>query len=108
MNKRIARVESTHLGNEDHGIFTAMLHVNYGGSVQGVGGYVLGDHASDFIQGVLCACGVDSWEKVKGRTILVLTDGESFGAAVLGIENLPTEPGERFLFADWQAKARSR
>ena len=43
------------------------------------------------------ACGVQTWEKLVGRTIYVLTDPSR---RVVGIENLPTEPGERFLFAE--------
>ena len=35
--KQIAKIESTHLGYEDHGILTAHLYVDYGGSHQGIG-----------------------------------------------------------------------
>jgi hypothetical protein len=111
-SRKIAKVESTMLGYEDHGILTAMLHVSYGGSGQGVGGYGLDGYdetlkrrvgvafGMEWVARVIRACGVRSWEDVKGRTIHVLTDGDSFFAQVIGIENLPTEPGERFVFAD--------
>ena len=32
-----AKITSTHLGQEDHGIFTAWLQLDYGGSGQGFG-----------------------------------------------------------------------
>lgn len=101
--REIAKIERTHLGLEDHGILTGMLHVTYGGSAQGVGGYDLrtGSAAAVFIERTLRACGVRTWEALKGRTIYVLTDESR---RVVGIENLPTEPGERFLFADIYAE----
>lgn len=109
--KEIAKIESTMLGYEDHGILSTMLFVNYGGSSQGVGGYALDSYdkeakrrigtayGCEFIIRTMKACGVDSWEKVKGRTIYVLKENDSWGK-VLGIENLPTERGNRFIFAD--------
>lgn len=112
MHKEIAKIESTFLGVEDHGIFTAMLNVNYGGSGQGIGGYSLDDYdperktrigtafGAEFIKRVLGVCGVSEWEKVKGRTIFVLRQSEGFGSKVLGIASLPTEGNETFLFQD--------
>lgn len=96
--REIAKVESTMLGFEDHGMLTGYLHVNYGGLAQGVGGYQLLDVAGRWLIGVLRACGVTSWEQVKGRTIYVLKDPDT--RRVEGIEPLPTEPGTRFIFAD--------
>lgn len=115
--QEIAKVESTRLGYEDHGIFTCSLHVTYGdGLHQGIGQACLDDKplegpgekrrgtafGHEWIARILRACGVDCWEKLPGRTIFVLTNPEKTGfqKEVLGIENLPTEPGERFLFAD--------
>lgn len=112
MHKEIAKIESTSLGTEDHGIFTAMLRVNYGGSSQSIGGYSLDEYDPDlkrrvgtafgleFIKRVLGVCGVTEWEKIKGRTIFVLRQSEGFGAKVLGIASLPTEGNETFLFQD--------
>lgn len=113
MGERIAKIERTHLGYEDHGIFTLYLHVSYGTSGQGVGGYSLDAPPADsgrkrqgtaygmeHIIRVIRACGVGSWEEVQGRTIIVYTDGDDWNAKVVGIGPLPTEPGEKFLFAD--------
>lgn len=134
MRKDIAKIKSTFLGVEDHGILTCFLHVDYGSGGQGIGGYSLDeptwgtddgfvvgsrpdDHTArfagrrgtdfgmEFVRRVIKACGVDSWEKVTGRTIYVLQDlpegSSALGTSkVLGIENLPTEPGEQFIFAD--------
>lgn len=125
MRQDIAKITGTMLGYEDHGILTCMLTVEYGGgSGQGIGGYCLDTPVKDdgrfvcrvgtaygmeFVARVLRACGVDKWEDVKGRTIYVLQDlpeGEAaWGTSrVVGIENLPTERGERFIFADLAAE----
>lgn len=122
MRQDIAKITGTSLGYEDHGILSCMLTVTYGGGAcQGVGGFSLdtpykdanGKHLGrvgtgygmEFVARVMRACGVSSWEKINGRTIYVLQDGEPgesmLGSSrVLGIENLPTEPGERFIFAE--------
>lgn len=127
MEKRIAKITSTSLGFEDHGIFTTWLHVDYGGSCQGIGGRAFavpgldgappvatGGAFGDYIIRVLRACGVREWDRLVGRTIYALFDdgdGASMHDQPIGIENLPTENGETFLFADVcgaPAKKRTR
>lgn len=70
-----AKITGTMLGIEDHGILTAMLYLDYGGTAQGFGGYQLDRYVegqrrrvgtaagSQFILGVLNALGVDRREK---------------------------------------------
>ena len=120
MHKTIAKITGTFLGaSEDtHGIFTAQIGVSYGsdsGTEQTVGGYNLGRDRSGFtaafIRGVLAAAGVESWEQLKGRTVLVLTedDPDTTGGAnpILGIAPLPTERGLPFLFSELADQYRS-
>ena len=124
--KDIAKIRSTMLGYEGHGILTVMLDVEYGGgSCQGVGGYGLDEPRRDddgkfvgrfgtafgmeFVCRTMRACGVERWEDLPGRTIFVLQDlpeGSSpLGTSrVMGIENLPPEPGERFVFHELSAE----
>ncbi len=82
MDIKNAVIESTTLGIEDHGVFTAMIHLDYGDcGHQGFGGYCLGmppdsdkpsgPAASHFIQRVLQIAGVASWEKLPGCSIRV-------------------------------------
>lgn len=119
----IAKIKSTTLGFEDHGPLTFMLHCDYGGSAQGVGGFVLSTGsmhdasrlptspigaplAIDWVARVILACGVDRWEQLPGLTIYVLfRNGDKYGAPI-GIENLPTERGERFLFESQRARVQ--
>lgn len=111
VEKKIAKVTGTFLGWEDHGMFTCSLTLDYGHSGQGAGFYQLStyDPATDrqvgtaegleFVIRLLRACGVSSWERLVGRTVFAhATSGK-----VLGIEPLPTEPGEAFFFDDlWE------
>jgi hypothetical protein len=120
MNERIAKIESTMLGREDHGIWTAFLFVSYGGSSQGIGGYCFdgpihdddgkflrragGAFGMEWIMRATEACGVDSWEEMRGRTILVYFEDDGFFSPPIGIGPLPTEPGKPFMFADLTAE----
>ncbi len=86
METKNARIESTHLGMEDHGFFTFYLMLDYGGSGQGAGGYCLdiwnddenskGDAnqlAKSFliIKEIMKTVGVEKWEDLKGKHIRV-------------------------------------
>lgn len=112
--EQIAKVERTFLGFEDHGLFTLTLSLDYGGSGQGAGmacldspvkdesGRFLGREGTklghDYIIGVIKAFGVDSWEQIKGRTVIALRE-PGYNGSVVGIRPLPTEPGTEFIFA---------
>lgn len=112
MHEAIAKIESTHLGYEDHGIFTLLLNVNYGGSGQSIGFHSLDNpsptgkgrvgtrYGMEYIMRVMSACGVSKWEDVKGRTIIVLKRDNSWHSEILGLKPLPTENGKSFLFSD--------
>jgi len=110
--RQVAKIEKTSLGYEDHGIFTAWAYVTYGFASQGIGGYALSAYdknskeqvgtryGMEWIIRFLRACGVDSWEKLQGRTVYALFADPGAHGLVVGIEPLETEPGESFIFAD--------
>ena len=82
-----ATITRTMLGVEDHGIFTFMLTLDYGGTGQGAGGYSLDEfvkdesagrgrrvgtaYGMDLIMAVLKVVGVEKWEDLKGEHIRV-------------------------------------
>jgi len=111
---QIAKITGTFLGaNEDsHGILTATLTVDYGtrGGGQRIGGYNLSTKTSafgmQFVNALMDAAGASSWEELKGKTILVITDGKQ--GPVIGIQNLPTERGRRFIFDELTAQYTTR
>lgn len=96
----LARIASTFLGTEDHGIFTATLQLDYGHTGQGAGSYDLrhGDAAAKFVQGVCRVLAVDSWEKVPGHQVYALVDNDGHGM-VRGLRSLPFVCDAEFLFA---------
>ena len=61
-----ARIDSTFLGKEDHGIPSFNVGLDYGGSHQGFGGYDLRFYGIKPIMRILEVLGVESWEKLKG------------------------------------------
>lgn len=82
---RNAVITGTMLGVEDHGILTAFLYLDYGGSGQGFGGYALDGNAGKtwqsggnicgrFIRRVLETVGVERWEDLKGKNIRAQAD----------------------------------
>lgn len=81
-----AKIRSTTLGREDHGIFTAFLNLDYGSSGQSFGGYALDEwcgprsaegrrvgtaYGMEFIAEILRTLEVESWEKLPGTVCRV-------------------------------------
>lgn len=108
--ERIAKARSTFLGIEDHGIFTGIIDLDYGGSGQGAGTLCLDYNDRElgkrvesvpgavhrWVLGCLRAFGVDQWEKITGRTVIaIIEDG-----MVRGLKPLPTERGDVFMFSE--------
>ena len=90
-----AKIEGTHLGWEDHGIFTFILKLDYGGSGQCAGSYALdewfGSKGStgerggtamglDLVMAVLKTVGVQKWEDLPGLHIRVRADNSKVHA----------------------------
>lgn len=108
MQEKIGKVKETYLGIEDHGLMTAVIDLDYGGSIQGAGMYRLDcwheetqrswgtAFGMEFIMRLLKAFGVRRWEELKGRTVYALVED----SLVVGIKPLPTEPGEIFMFKE--------
>jgi len=87
MKVKNAIITSTTIDDGGRNMLTAWLHLDYGGSGQGFGGYVLylpSDYANHggpnfaghFIFRCMQIAGVDSWDKIKGKSIRVyIEDG---------------------------------
>jgi hypothetical protein len=120
MHKEIAKIRRAYLGTEDHGILCCSIDFDFGGSGQGTGGYALDEpvHNDDgefveregtaygmqFVAGVMRAAGVESWDKVQGRTVFALRDSDGWNGKIIGIAPLPTEQGEEFIFETLRLK----
>ncbi|WP_418060770.1 hypothetical protein [Pimelobacter simplex] len=115
----VMRIHSTMLGIEDHGIFTALLRCEGAGTVISVGGYALDAWSHDdarrlgtaygmeHIAEVMRVVGVDQWEHLAGKDVLVLHEGPpAWGRTAVGIASLM---GERaIIFANHAEAWRAR
>ena len=119
-HKEIAKIRRAYFGTEDHGILCCNIDFEFGGSGQGTGGYAMDEPVHDdegkfvgregtaygmqFLAAVMAAAGVDSWDKLEGRTVFALRDSDGWGGKIVGIAPLPTERGETFIFEDLRIK----
>ncbi len=83
MEVKNAVIKSVSLTTADHGCLSAWLHLDYGGSGQGFGGYALylpsdwkhhtgqSAAAGHFITRCLQVAGVEEWKDLVGKTIRV-------------------------------------
>ena len=108
MEIKNAKIESTMLGFEDHGIFTYCLQLDYGGSGQGFGTYMLDakdpadpktvphNYGIRHIRQILGVVGVEKWEDLPGKYIRV--EAEHDGIRRIGniLEDKWFDPKEFF------------
>lgn len=98
MEIRNAKITSTMLGREDHGIMTFMIFIEFGACCCGVGGYALDGHdretktrvfsakSMEVVSKILEVVGVDTWEKLPNKYIRIKVNG--WGSTIDEIGNL--------------------
>jgi hypothetical protein len=90
-----AVIKSARITSDDHGVLSAWLMLDYGGSGQGFGGYALylpksfKNHelkgvAGHFIWRVMEVAGVTEWDSLKGKTIRVRSDNNKGDIEAIG------------------------
>ena len=101
MEIKNAKISSTMLGREDHGIMTFMIYIGGDGFNCGVGGYCLDEFGSatqtrvfraesmEAISKILEVVGVDKWEDLPGKYIRIEYNG--LGSTVTKIGNIIEE-----------------
>lgn len=94
-----AIIESVSLDTGDRDLLTGWLHLNYGGSGQGFGGVALylpksyrhhggKNYAGHWIYRVLRIADVESWDKLKGKTIRVQLSSDGFDGRIIAIGHI--------------------
>lgn len=73
---RNAKIKTTFLGVEDHGIFTSIVHLEWEGAGQGFGMYNIGgkfpsNMGTKFLRELLEVVGVEKWEDLPGTFVRV-------------------------------------
>ncbi len=78
MEEKNAKISSVSLRNDEHGMLSAWLMLDYAGSGQGFGGYALyqpkfpeKSAAGFFIWRVMEVVGVSEWSSLKGQSVRV-------------------------------------
>lgn len=101
MKIKNAKIRSTMLGREDHGIMTFMIFIDADGFGCGIGGYSLDEFNSatqtrvfqakymEVISKILEVVGVDEWEDLPGKYIRFEDNG--LGSTVTKIGNIIEE-----------------
>jgi len=88
METRNAIIKSARITTEDHGLLTVWIDLDYGGVLQGFGGFSLylpksfthhkiESAAGHFIFRVMEIAGVGKWDALPGKAIRVKTDHTS-------------------------------
>ena len=95
-----AKIAGTTLGYEGHGMLTAFIYLDYGGSQQGFGGYRLDAYDKEekkevptkycgaWIAGILKAVGVDKWEDLEGKYVRVEREDGGWNSRISAIGNI--------------------
>lgn len=95
-----AVIESASITNDDHGLLSSWLSLDYGdGGHQGFGGYVLYlpkdfkhhdimSHAGHWIWRIMEVAGVSKWSDLKGKTIRVQLDSDGLGGKIEAIGHI--------------------
>lgn len=85
LTEKNAVIRSARISADDHGLLSAWLDLDYGGSGQGFGGYSLylpksyshhesalqANYAGHFIWRVMEIAGVEHWHQLQGQTVRV-------------------------------------
>lgn len=99
-----AKITSTSIdnGDDDHGIFTVWLTLEFDGGGCGFGGYGMDVYdkekrcridsrgmIGEYLKAIMDVVGVSNWEDVKGKYVVAETEG--WGGHTLGIRNIIDE-----------------
>ena len=91
--------------NDDHGVLSSWIYLDYGGSGQGFGGYCLyqpnfrnesPNIAGHFIWRVMEVIGVSKWSDLKGKTIRAVSTHDKVVKIGHIVKNIWFDPSQEF------------
>ncbi len=91
--RQFGTIESVRSGDEDGRWRTAWVFVNFGGSVQGFGGYVLNEHLSAWEAELCKLFGVAKFDELVGKHCWSLRCFDIWNEPIEGLE---AQDGQRF------------
>lgn len=116
MTEKNAIITSASITNYDHGVLSAWLSLDYGGTCQGFGGYSLylpkhfkhhnvagPNYAGHFIWRVMEVAGVSKWSELPGKTIRVRSEHSGVQAIGHIVKDDWFEPSKDFARAEKEA-----
>jgi hypothetical protein len=114
--RELGKIDGARIFIEDHGIMTFYLFFDFGGTVQGFGGFCLCEWSEKDNRRIGTAAGmdlmmqlmdffeVDQFEKIKGKIAYVIRESHHFGAKIIGLERPKFEGGKKFMIEDWHKR----
>lgn len=108
IENRNAVITSATITNDDHGLLSAWVALDYGGSGQSFGGYSLylpksfrhhansPNYAGHFIWRVMEVAGVSEWSQLKGKTVRVRCEHSEVHALGHIVKDDWFDPGKDF------------
>ena len=107
LTERNAVIERATITDDDHGLLTAYLHLDYGGCGQGFGGWSLylpkafrhhggPNYAGHFIWRCMEIAGVHEWSDLAGKTIRVRQEHSKVHAIGHIVKNDWFNPADEF------------
>ena len=97
-----AIITSATLSNEDHGVLSSFLNLDFGDSGQGFGGYALfspghSDATGLWIWRCMECAGVSRWKDLPGKTVRVHGDHSKIHAIGHIVKDIWFNPSEEFV-----------
>lgn len=111
--RRLGKIELFNIGPEDHGIFTFLIMLDFGGSAQGFGTIALDTWDERRKRRVGTDAGLDCLIKLfaligspaeaRGLHVYALRKpGATWSDSIIGLQRTEPDGGARFLLSEWQ------
>jgi len=114
MIEKLGKVSSVFFGFEDHHILTMSIMLDFGGTGQGFGGYVLDTYSeekkmrvgtasgTDFVLKILNLFEVKHLDAIVGKPVFALYDTNEYTGKIVGLKTPAFDGARTFFVKEWQ------